>query len=56
MKKVLVLVFLVATMMVSAQSIYDIQFTTDAGNDGTYPCGNGSRASGNGKRFKYPSS
>ncbi|MEA1972639.1 MAG: hypothetical protein U9N34_05025 [Candidatus Cloacimonadota bacterium] len=37
MKKLLVLALLTITMVLGAQSIYDIQFTTDAGSDGTYP-------------------
>ncbi len=37
MKKILFVVLLVITVAMSATTIYDIQYTTDAGNDGTYP-------------------
>ena len=37
MKSILLFVLLVITVAMSATTIYDVQFTTDSGTDGTYP-------------------
>jgi predicted extracellular nuclease len=37
MKNILLVVLLVMAVAMSATTIYDVQYTTDAGNDGTYP-------------------
>lgn len=37
MKNFLLVLFLIVTVAMSATTIYDIQYTTDAGADGTYP-------------------
>lgn len=37
MKNFLLVLLLIATVAMSATTIYDIQYTTDAGSDGTYP-------------------
>jgi predicted extracellular nuclease len=37
MKNFLLVILLIATVAMSATTIYDIQYTTDAGTDGTYP-------------------